>query len=335
MNRMRGGVFIVGLLVLGAAAARADVTLLLEEPYGRFGGMTPTGHAAIFLSRVCAASPLSLRRCHADELGVVISRYHRIGRYDWIAIPVIPYLYAVERVEQVPREVGENEVESLRDGYRRQYLRDVAPDASDGGMPVGDWTQLVGAAYDRTIYAFGIQTTEVKDEEFIQTFNSRANQNKFHLLFRNCADFTRLAINFYFPKTVRRSFSSDFGIMTPKQTAKCLVRYSKGHPGLASWSFIIDQVPGTVPRSRPVRGVVESLLKSKRYILPMAPLAMLHPYLGGTLILAWVQEGHFNPQRMVETGGSAGEPEFVARELESHRAVSFVETPTDSTPPLP
>ena len=106
---MRWGVFIAGLL-LGAGASRADVTLLLEEPYGTFGGMTPTGHAAIFLSRVCAASPLSLRRCRADELGVVISRYHRIGGYDWIAIPVIPYLYAVDQVAQVPREVGEKDL---------------------------------------------------------------------------------------------------------------------------------------------------------------------------------------------------------------------------------
>ena len=330
---MRWRVFIAGL-VLGTFAARADVTLLLEEPYGTFGGMTPTGHAAIFLSRVCAASPLSLRRCRADELGVVVSRYHRIGGYDWIAIPVIPYLYAVDQVAQVPREVGEKDVESLRDSYRRRYLKEVAPDASDGGMPEGDWTQLVGAAYDRTIYAFGIQTTEAKDDRFIQAFNSRANQNQFNLLFRNCADFTRRAINFYYPRAVHRSLSADLGIMTPKQAAKCLVRYSKRHPGLPSWSFIIDQVPGTVSRSRPVRGVVESLLKSKRYILPIAPLAMLHPYLGGTLILAWVQEGHFNPQRLVDTTGPAGEPDIVAQELQSHQTVSPVETPANSASSL-
>lgn len=35
-------------------------------------------------------------------MGVVVSRYHKIAGYDWIAIPVIPYLYAVEDVEEVP-----------------------------------------------------------------------------------------------------------------------------------------------------------------------------------------------------------------------------------------
>jgi hypothetical protein len=29
-----------------------------------------------------------LRPCQPGELGVVISRYHRVGGYDWIAMPV-------------------------------------------------------------------------------------------------------------------------------------------------------------------------------------------------------------------------------------------------------
>jgi len=193
---------------------RADVTLFLEEPFGTFGGMNPTGHAAIYLSRVCAASPLDLRRCHPDEQGVVISRYHRIAGMDWVAMPVIPYLYAVDRAEQVPQEVDAKDVASLRDSYRRKYLEELAPDEADGSMPGGDWIQLVGAAYDRTIYAFGIQTTEEQDDKLIAAFNSEPNENKFHLLFNNCADFTRNIINFYYPKAVHRSFSSDVGIMT-------------------------------------------------------------------------------------------------------------------------
>src|ERR1700760_204027 len=93
-------------LVLGVTMARADVALFLEEPYGAFGGMTPTGHAAIYLSRVCADTPVSLRRCRPGEQGVVISRYHRVAGYDWIAIPPIAYLYAVERPDDVPDSVS-------------------------------------------------------------------------------------------------------------------------------------------------------------------------------------------------------------------------------------
>jgi len=307
-------------IVLSAAAARADVTLLLEEPFGAFGGMTPTGHAALYLSRVCAETPFTLRRCAKGESGVVISRYHRVGRYDWMATPVVPYFYAVDRVEQVPREVSPKDVETLRDNYRRRYLEEIAPDAIDGSAPVGDWTQLVGAAYDRTIYAFGIQTTEDQDDAFIQAFNSGPNENHFKLLFHNCADFVRQAINFYYPDTVHRSLS-DVGIMTPKQAAKCLVRYSKRHPELHFASFVIPQVPGTVPRSRPVRGVIEALFKSKRYILPLAPLALLHPLFGGSLVVAWAEEGHFNPRSFTDPAEFTAEPAIALRELESNQTL--------------
>ncbi len=184
----------IGWLLLSAAAAHADITLLLEEPYGAFGGMTPTGHSAVYFSRVCAETPLTIRRCHPGEQGAVISRYHRIGGYDWIAIPLIPYLYAVGRADQVPVSASLEDVASLRDSYRRAHLEEVAPDESDGSTPHGDWTQLVGEAYDRTIYTFGIETTGEQDDELIRLLNSRPNRNRFNLLFQNCADFARQVI---------------------------------------------------------------------------------------------------------------------------------------------
>lgn len=106
-------------VVVALAATRSahcNVALLVEEPYGLFGTVNPTGHSAIYLNRVCAESPTMLRRCGPDETGVVISRYSGIRRLDWIAIPLLPYLYAVERVQDVPdglqrltsRECGEN-----------------------------------------------------------------------------------------------------------------------------------------------------------------------------------------------------------------------------------
>lgn len=66
---------------------RGDATLFVEEPYGSFGAMNPTRHAAIYLSRACAATPTFLRRCEEGELEVVISRYSLITQRDWIAIP--------------------------------------------------------------------------------------------------------------------------------------------------------------------------------------------------------------------------------------------------------
>src|ERR1700678_2111458 len=150
----------VFLLAMGGLRAHADAALLMEEPYGEFGAFNPTGHAAIYLNHICAESPTRLRPCRPGEPGAVISRYHKIDGYDWLAIPLVPYLYAVERVEYVPAEADATLVARLRDAYRRKHLEDIAPDVvkgkKEGDAPGGEWTQLIGASYDRRIYGFQV-----------------------------------------------------------------------------------------------------------------------------------------------------------------------------------
>src|ERR1700685_3448293 len=85
-----------------ASLASASATMFLEEPYGTLGWFTATGHAAVYLSGVCAETPVVLRKCAPGETGIVLSRYDGVAGYDWIAIPLIPYLYAVDRPEDVP-----------------------------------------------------------------------------------------------------------------------------------------------------------------------------------------------------------------------------------------
>ena len=46
-----------GLFLWAPAQSRAQAELLLEEPYSYDGMFAGTGHAAIYLSRVCAESP--------------------------------------------------------------------------------------------------------------------------------------------------------------------------------------------------------------------------------------------------------------------------------------
>lgn len=312
---------LTGLMLAGLTSAHASVTLFLEEPYGTFGGMNPTGHAAVYLSNVCAASPVSLRRCKEGEHGVVISRYHRVGGYDWIAIPLLPYLYAVNRPDEVPLTVTIQDVRSLRDSYRRANLEAIVPDAEDGSTPKGDWTQLVGSAYDRTIYAFGIESTEEQDDALIKKLNSRSNKTHFNLFFFNCADFARKAVDLYYPHAIHRSLLNDAGIMTPKQAARSLVSYRKHHKDLQFSILIIPQVEGTVPRSTAVRGVFESLAKSKRYALPLVTVAVLHPFVGGSLAFAWIEGSRFDPRRMAPTNSSSV-PAAIEVELQSNRILS-------------
>jgi hypothetical protein len=291
-----------------AVEARADVTVLLEEPYSYDGAFAGTGHTAVYLTRVCAASPTLLRRCKPEESGVVISRYHRIAGYDWIAMPLVPYLYAIANPEDIPLYADGKLVAFLRDQYRREYLEHLAPDKPSGETPGGDWVQLVGSAYDRTSYGFKIETTAEQDDEFIRWLNERPNIKSYKVVSKNCADFVRDVVNFYFPGAVSRGILPDLGLATPKQTAKSLVKYSERHTDLEFSSFVIPQVPGSIKRSRPIHGLVESIFKAKKYVIP---LAAFHPLVAGGVASVYLVGGRFNPAKnalVFSPGGGLEEP---------------------------
>ena len=283
----RSAPLLLCLLAAAATYARASVALLMEEPYGGFGAVNPTGHAAVYFNHICADSPTSLRPCHDGEFGVVISRYHKIDGYDWLAIPLIGYLYAVDSVSDIPRTVDKEQVAALRDAYRKEHLLELAPDKK-GRVPKGEWTELAGSSYDRTIHGFQIDSTPAQDRQFIAKFNDRRNVGHFNLFFHNCADFSRVVLDIYMPHAIHRNFIADLGLMTPKQVARSLVEYGKKHPELDMSAFVIPQVPGSVPRSHPVDGVAESLIKSKKYLLPMVFLA---PEVTGGVVVAYLADG--------------------------------------------
>jgi hypothetical protein len=274
--------------------AHADVTVLLEEPYSYDGAFAGTGHTAIYLTRVCAASPTLLRRCKPGEFGAVISRYNRIAGYDWIAIPLLPYLYAVAEPDDIPLYADNKLVAFLRDQYRRSNLQDVAPDKPSGDTPGGDWVQLVGSSYDRTSYGFQIETTAEQDDDLIRWLNSGPNTKSYKAVSRNCADFVRDVVNFYYPKAVSRGILADLDVATPKHAAKSLVKYSERHSDLEFSSFVIPQVPGSIKRSRPVHGLIESIFKAKKYVLP---LAVFHPFVAGGVASIYIAGGRFNPAK--------------------------------------
>jgi len=287
-----------------APNARADVAVFLEEPYSYDGAFAGTGHAALYLTRVCAASPTVLRRCQPGEPGVVISRYHRIAGYDWLAIPLYPYLYAVDAPGDIPLFADSKLEAALRDHYRRKYLAQMIPDGPGGGVPGGDWYELIGSAYDRTLYGFQIETTPVQDDEFIARYNAAPNRESYKLVSRNCADFVSDALNFYYPKSAKRSLVADLEISTPKHTAKSLTQFGKKHPDLHFTAFVIPQVPGTIRRSRPVRGLVESVFKAKKYELP---LLALHPVVAGGVAVAYMTSGRFDPSQHAMVLTQAGD----------------------------
>ena len=271
---------------------QAGATLFLGEPYGYDGIFAGTGHAAVYLSHVCATSPVFLRLCAPGETGIVLSRYRGIGGYDWIAIPRIPYLYAVEELKDIPLFADKKLVAFLRDRYRRDHLELVVPDLAGGGTPDGDWYELIGASYLRTIYASEIETSPEQDAKLILMLNERSNRQRWNLITANCADFARQILSFYYPHSVHRSVIGDLGVTTPKQLARTLSKYILQHPELQASKFVIPQVPGTIARSKRVKGVFEVMLTSKKYMLP---IFLFHPYAAGAAVAVYIQHWHFNP----------------------------------------
>jgi hypothetical protein len=286
-------------------ASLADATLFVQEPYGLFGAINPTGHASIYLSRVCAETPLVLRRCGPGELGIVISRYRKISGFDWIAIPLVPYLYAVEEFANVPQEVNSETVASLLDDYRRKHLQAIIPDGPGGQTPKGSWVELLGAAYNRKIYGFQIETTEAQDDRLIAAFNYRKNKSHFNLFFNNCADFSRNILNFYYPGAIRRDYITDAGITTPQQIARCMISYARHHRDLPISVFYLQQIPGSRRPSYSISGVSGGFVK--KYILP---LAAFHPWVASGVFAVYFVHGRFNLAKYAEN-------EYGALELSS------------------
>ena len=319
----RRGFWLSALLLVALAVAitaRGDVALLVEEPYGFFGSINPTGHSAIYLNRVCAESPTSLRRCQPGETGVVISRYSRVRSLDWVAIPLLPYLYAVEQAADVPQWAEPASVAEMRNAYADAHLTSLIS-ATKGYDTKNVWPQLLGVAYIRKIYSFEIATTDEQDDRLIAEYNGRANQSHFNLFTNNCADFSRSLLNFYYPHAASRSITADIAITTPKQIAKSLVKYAHRHDELELTEVVIPQVPGTIPRSHRPRGVVESLLKTKKYALP---IAVFHPYFLAGIAVTYLTNGRFDfaknaPEILVtdqEQALVSGKPDASLRAME-------------------
>ena len=289
-RRVAAIIGVLAFVLTAAPAAHAQAALLLEQPYGFFGTVNPTGHTAIYFARICAAGPTKLRRCAPGELGSVISRYSDVAHHDWVVIPLIPYLYSVEESSQVPDRVNRELVHRLRNQYHEAHLLGLGRDVRRGDFWHGGWTQLVGVAYERRMYAFRFQTTEEQDDAFIEHMNRDKNRSHFELLYNNCADFSRKVLNQYFPQKFRRSLFPDAGVTTPKQITNKLVRYAKKHPELKLEVYEIPQIPGYRRMSRSNKSVSESLVTTVYAV----PILILNPYLAGALFADYVMHGRYH-----------------------------------------
>jgi len=294
MNRLLhlilNGLLGILLSALGTPQCHGQAALLMEEPYGFYGAVNPTGHVALYFSRICAETPVKLRRCTEDEAGSVISRYQGIDGYDWVAVPLVPYLYAVEDPADVPAHVSRELVLQMRARYRENHLESLGASLSPGNIVHGGWTQLAGIAYQRRIFAFRFATTAEQDDALIARMNWAPNRSHFNTLYSNCADFARGVMNAYFPHAFRRRLFPDAEITTPKQVAYSLVRYARKHPQTALEVLEIPLVPGDGHLRRANNDVSEAFFTTGYAV----PLALVHPVLAGGLLVDYLSRGRYH-----------------------------------------
>ncbi len=298
---MGSRMWIAALLAVCCVRAGASVTVLVGEPYGAFGTMMPVGHTSIYLDHVCADGPLKLRMCrHGEPEGVVIARYHRIANLDWLATPIMQFLYATDDPAKVLQYATLENSWDLREVYRQRYLEAIIPDGTEYDKPTDEWWEAAGAAYTRRIWGYRLATTREQDERFVEWINDLPNVHAYRLRDRNCADFAANAVNFYFPGAVKPDRVADFGLMSPKNVARCVEAYGLAHPELGFQVIEVPQVPGSLRRSRPLRGAVEGLLKTKRYL---ATLLVIQPEVPAVCGVLYLKHGRWKIGRNAELVG--------------------------------
>jgi hypothetical protein len=182
--------------------------------------------------------------------------------------------------------VNREAVQELRLKYHDEHLMSLGNRVPPGGELLGGWNEMVGAAYERRIYALRFETSEEQDDAFIAKMNADANQSHFSYLFSNCADFSGAVLDFYFPHAFKRHILPDLGVVTPRQVAYELARYARQHPEIRLTVMEIPLVPGNHRSSRLGKSAAGSLIVSGLVI----PICIVSPNTAGVIVadgLVW------------------------------------------------
>ena len=280
---------------------RADVGVVLNESLDTsVARITGSGHSAVYLSRICPASPVKMRLCGPHEEGSVLSNYTTLGEnqpFQWNIAPLSVYLYGVTDPQDRPLFASQKIKSLLEENYRDKALRDYCDGPPCTVSKNAEWREMVGASTSRSIYILVVRTTVQQDEEIIARFNSLPNQNHFNAFTRNCANFTRDTVNAYFPHATRGDYINDFGMTSPKAIARSFARYAHRHPDDQYRVLHFGQIPGTIKRSTVTRDGTEQLYHSKKLLVPMVLFASHElPFVAASYIFT----GRFNPETEYE-----------------------------------
>jgi hypothetical protein len=309
-KRVAGLIFSLAVL---CAVSTADVGLMLNEALSTGPSKwTGAGHTAVYLSGICADTPVTLRACRADENGVVLTSYDSFGEdsaYHWNAIPLNLYLYGVEDEGERTLYATPTVRWVLEERYRVKYMGAICHGkcASD---PSALWRESIAATFDHDIYMFVARTTPEQDQALLEKLLRAGNVSHYNAVRYNCADFVRDVVNTYFPGAARADRINDFGMTGPKAIAKSFTHYAVRHPEIDFRVQRFTQIPGEFRPSHDNRKGTEQLVRANKWRLPLLAV-------GPEILLFatgnYLVSGRFNPELELQRRPSPEAAELSAK----------------------
>jgi hypothetical protein len=294
--------------------ARADLGVMIADPTNMgSSAFTHAGHALVYMSAVCAETPVRARLCDTGEQGSVVTafpNFKELQPYRWNMIPLSLYLEGSmtpgERLLYGSHAVGD----ALEERTRTEYLGGVCGAA----CPMEShsyWRDGVATTIDRDVFVYAVKTTREQDEAVVKWLNAEPNVNHYNGMTNNCAVFTRALMNLVFPHSVHRDFLNDLGMMSPKSAARSFSHWSQRRPELGFYSMHFPQKPGSLPRSGTASSGTETAIHIKKYLIAAALIG--DHEVAGSFFVAYFFTGRFSLYKEYERYST---PELTTLEAE-------------------
>jgi hypothetical protein len=295
-------VLVLTLLVMRVLpAARADVGIVLADPTHVGASVwTHAGHTSVYLSGVCAETPVKLRLCRPGEQGSILTAYPDFDErapYEWNVVPLSLYLYGSMNAHARPLYASPALKSAQESMAAEKFLKQVCKGACPQ-LSHAYWRDLVDATTSRDIYVFAVHTTREQDTAFVREVNARPNRNRYRMMTYNCADFARDMVNLYFPHAVHRDVLNDLGMMGPKSAARSFTHYAQRHPALGMYVLHFIQQPGVAQRCGTARVGTEVAFHQPKYLVPAALIG--DHEVAGSFFVAYFLTGRFGLQHTYE-----------------------------------
>jgi len=278
------------LLVLLPAAARADMGVMIADPTTvGASAFTHAGHALVYLTGVCADTPVRARLCRTGENGSVVTRYpkfHESSSYGWNIVPIELYLEGSMRPGERLLYGSQNVRDALASKARDGFMKDVC----SGACPIvahSYWRDMVAATITRDIFVFAVKTDTTQDEKTVEWLNAQENVDRYNGVTNNCATFVKDLINVIFPHSVHRDVINDIGMMTPKAAAHSFTSWAQRQRDLGFYIMHFSQKPGSIARSGVASSGTETAIHMKKYLIAAAMIGD-HEVAGSFFVAYWL-----------------------------------------------